>query len=123
MRFDDIFDTLYWGKYNYVRKKKDCKHGGVDSQKNWVEVERSSLVLVAARPSCHPSHLDQDDDVEEEGGEDEEDGGEDPDGQRSQTFRVRGGRQEDRGEHVHEHLGDDEDDMDQNEDRRVEPAM
>ena len=95
----------------------------MDGQKNWVEIERSSLVLVAARPSCHPSHLDQDDDVEEEGGEDEENGGEDPDGQRSQTFRVRGGRQEDRGEHVHEHLGDDEDDMDQNEDSRVEPAM
>ena len=58
----------------------------MDGQKNWVEVERSSLVLVAARPSRHPSHLDQDGDVEEEGGEDEEDGGEDPDGQRGQTF-------------------------------------
>ena len=59
----------------------------MDGQKNWVEIDRSSLVLAAARPPCLPSHLDQDGDVEEEGGEDEEDGGEDPDGQRSQTFQ------------------------------------
>ena len=93
-------------------------------KKNWVEVEQSFLVLAAVGPSRHPSHLDQDGDVEEEGGEDEEDGGEDPDRQRGQTFRVRGGAGEDGGEHVHKHLGDDLDqNKDDNNDCRVEPAM
>ena len=123
LRFNNIFQILYWGKYNCVGKKKDCKHGEMDGEEDWVEVQHSSLVLADARPPRPPSHVDQDGDVEEEGGEDEEDGGEDPDGQRGQTFRVRGGGQEDWGEHVHKHLGDDEDDMDQNEDCRVEPAM
>ena len=106
VRFNDIFDILYWGKYNCVSDKKDCKHGEMCEKKYWVEVDQSFLVLAPVRSPCPPSHLDQDGDVEEEGGEDEEDGGEDPDGQRGQTFRVGGGGREDGGEHVHKHLGD-----------------
>ena len=87
LRFNNIFQILYWGKYNCVGKKKDCKHGEMDGEEDWVEVQHSSLVLADARPPRPPSHVDQDGDVEEEGGEDEEDGGEDPDGQRSQTFQ------------------------------------
>ena len=63
----------------------------MSEKKNWVEVEQSFLILADARSPCPSSHLDQDNDVEEEGGKDEEDGGEDPDGKRCQTFRVGGG--------------------------------
>ena len=87
LRFNNIFQILYWGKYNCVGKKKDCKHGEMDGEEDWVEVQHLSLNLTDARPPRPPSHVDQDNDVEEEGGEDEEDGGEDPDGQRSQTFQ------------------------------------
>ena len=73
-------------------------------QENWVEVELASLVLAAARPTCHPPHVDQEGDVEDEGEEHQEDGGEDPEGQCGQTFRVWWRVRENRGEHVHKNL-------------------
>ena len=54
----------------------------MDNKKNGIEIKHSSLILAA----YFPSHVDEDSDVEEEGGEDKEDGGEEPDGQRGQTF-------------------------------------
>ena len=48
--------------------------------------------------------VDENDNVEEEGGEDEDDAAEDPNGKGSQSSWVRGGWREGRVEHVHQNL-------------------
>ena len=80
----------------------------MNDEKDWIQVKRLPLQIAAGSPQA-PPHIDQDDDVEEQGNEDQDHGAKDPGGQGGQALRVgRGGRQH-WGEHVHQHLGDDGD--------------
>ena len=96
----------YWDWYNCVHNKKYDKQEDMRHEKDWIQVQRLPLQIAASSPQASP-HVDQDDDVEEQGDEDQDHGAQDPGGQGGQALRVgRGGRQH-WGEHVHQHLGDD----------------
>ena len=114
--------NLYWDRYNRVSNKKYDKQEDMNHEKNWIQVQRLPLHITSSSPHVSP-HVDQDDDVEEQGDEDQDHGAEDPGGQGGQALRVgRGGRQH-WGEHVHQHLGDEHDDLGEGEgDDECKPA-
>ena len=100
--------NLYWDRYNRVSNKKYDKQEDMNHEKNWIQVQRLLLHITSSSPHVSP-HVDQDDDVEEQGDEDQDHGAQDPGGQGGQALRVgRGGRQN-WGEHVHQHLDNDGD--------------
>ena len=88
--------------------KKERIHVPWDS---WIIMSsvRFPLLVFKGRDFCIDTfvdffHVDEDDDIEEEGDKDESDAAEDPGGECGQTNRVGGSRPKSRDEKVYQHL-------------------
>ena len=86
----------------------------MDDKKEWIHVKRDSWIIIMSlvlkcRDFCTDAfadhfHVDEDDDIEEEGDEDKADAAKDPGGESGQTNRVGGRRPKSRDEKVYQHL-------------------